>query len=555
MRRTVSNADYNARILHPLTCWLRERRGADHVAQLAAAAGLSPNTLDGGNEWISQEQFEAFLEEARETFTDDEEFKRAAVHRMADSYGLMRYLLWASTPDAVFAHAEKTYGLMSTVGSPRVLSASRTALHVRISADRPISRLNCIVRQAQTCELPTMWGLPPAVLRETACIAMGDPACEYHLQWFDLRRWYPPVLGFIAGSLLAFGAMKFLPSMLTTAVALPVLGALVGLVLELHRTQKTNLAFGAQQNEALRALAEEEAEARRELLDLQQRQREWMQILEAESAERALTIRNVISRIERSQEARDQALRGYSHDLNSPLTVLRLGLEQLAVMADQAGGDAPFVVSECEDSLRRVSRLLAELMEATRSPGVTKQMPAVPIDVGELTERLRRRLRAMVFRRDIRTTVFRTREAPDSLNADPLMLDRITDNLLSNAAKYTERGSIVVEVDGCPGFLVLKVLDSGRGIDPDRIERAFVPGASPSEGRPDSHGFGLSVVVRLLAEVGGRLEVMSKPGVGTTFWAYLPISGKRNSAAPPAEGEPAADLMQRIVKIRRAKSA
>jgi hypothetical protein len=48
---------------------------------------------------------------------------------------------------------------------------------------------------------------------------------------------------------------------------------------------------------------------------------------------------------------------------------------------------------------------------------------------------------------------------------------------------------------------------------------------------------------------------MSKPGIGTTFWAYVPVAGRRPSASPPGEGEPAADLMQRVVKIRRIKSA
>jgi len=548
--------DYNARILQPLATWLRERHGDDVLRRIADSVGVPSRPLQGHNEWISQEEFEGFLRRAREEFPDDESFKQAAVHRMGDSYGVMRYLLWASSPGAVYARAEKTYGLMSAIGTPKVLSASRTALHVRIESDRPISRLNCIVRQAQTADLPTLWGLPPAVLRETSCVALGDAACEYHLRWFDLRRWYPPVLGFIAGGALAFVAMRLHVSASTAAATLPILGALFGFVLELRRNQRSNLAFGAEQNEALRRLATEEAEVRRELLDLQQRQREWMQLLEAESAQRALTVRDVVARIEQSQEARDQELRGFSHDLNSPVAVLRLGLEQLATLATEAGGEAPAVIAECEDSVRRVSRLLGELMDATRIRAITSKLTPERVDVAKLTERLRRRLHAMVYRRDIRTSVFRTREAPDSLETDALLLDRITDNLLSNAAKYTERGSIVVEVDGSPGFLVLKVLDSGRGIDPDHIERAFLPGKSAPEGRAsDSHGLGLSVVVRLLAEVGGRLEVMSRPGVGTTFWAYVPVTGRRPSASPPGEGEPAADLVQRVVKIRRTKTA
>jgi signal transduction histidine kinase len=103
-------------------------------------------------------------------------------------------------------------------------------------------------------------------------------------------------------------------------------------------------------------------------------------------------------------------------------------------------------------------------------------------------------------------------------------LDRVVDNLLTNAAKYTERGAVVVELDGAPGFLVLKVSDTGCGIEAEAMGRIFQPGGSPVDARRgDSFGVGLSVVIRLLEQIGGRLEVMSKPGEGTTFWIFLPL--------------------------------
>lgn len=551
-----NDADYNARVLHPLSRFLREKHGQVTLERLAHQCEIPIGFLADGNEWISQRAFESFLQAARELFEDDDAFKSACAYRMTESYGLMRFLLWASSPGAVYAHAEKTYKIMSTIGSPKVVNSTNTSLTVRISSDRAISRLNCLVRQAQTTVLPTFWGLPPAILREERCIAHGDDCCEYHLRWFDLRRWYPPVLGFLGGAALALGATRLHLSAMSVAIALPLLGALVGFVLELQRSHRANLEFGAEQNEALRKLAEEESDARRELLEVHRRQREWTQFVEQDAAERAATIQSVVARIERSQQARDLQLRGFSHDINSPLSVMRVNVEFLRQMVTDRGPEAESVLAELSDSLERISRLLGELMEATRARGATLHLTPEVIDVGHLTERLRRRLRAMVARRDVRTSVFRTREAPDTIQTDPLLLDRITDNLLSNAAKYTERGSIVVEVDGSPGFLVLKVLDSGKGIDPERIERAFEPGGSEQSTRAaNSYGLGLSVVVQLLAEVGGRLEVMSKPGVGTTFWAYLPVAGRRASAPPPARDSEPKSLVAKVVRIRKVKSA
>lgn len=556
-RQPANDAHYNTRILHPLARWLGAEHGRETVSLLASRAGLDLTALGDHNGWISQAQFETFLADARDLVRDDEAFKQACVHRMSEGYGPMRFLLWATSPGAVYAHAEKTYALMSTIGEPKILSRSRTALHVRIASDRPISRLNCLVRQAQSAALPTMWGLPPATLNETKCVAFGDDACEYQLRWFDHRRWFPPVIGAVIGGALAAVAAHLHLDASAAALGLPTLGGVIGFAFEMHRTNVANLAIGAEQNEALRLLAEEEAEARRELLELHHRQRNWTAVLEHDAAERTQMIQSVVERIEQKEEARNRQLRGFSHDLRSPLAIMRLGVEYLAPHAVQLGEHGTNVIEELDSSVKRMTRLLAELMDVTTAQTAAMQLAPQPIEIGALADRLRRRLRAMVHSRDIRASVFRTREAPDTVEVDPLLLDRITDNLLSNAAKYTERGSIVLEVDGSPGFLVLKVSDSGRGIDPERIERAFRPGGMDATARAeDSYGLGLSVVVQLLGQIGGRLEVMSKPGVGTTFWAYVPIKAGMPSTAPRArDAEPIDELVNKVVKIRRVKSA
>ncbi len=95
----------------------------------------------------------------------------------------------------------------------------------------------------------------------------------------------------------------------------------------------------------------------------------------------------------------------------------------------------------------------------------------------------------------------------------------------------------MVEVDGTPGYLVLKVSDTGCGIAADALDRIFEPGgSSPRSRRGDSFGVGLSVVVQLLDQIGGRLEIMSRPSAGTTFWVYLPLVARneRSSTLPEA---------------------
>jgi signal transduction histidine kinase len=151
-----------------------------------------------------------------------------------------------------------------------------------------------------------------------------------------------------------------------------------------------------------------------------------------------------------------------------------------------------------------------------------------------------------------------SRETPARIETDLLLFDRVIDNLLTNAAKYTERGSIVIELDGKPGFLTVKVSDTGRGIEEEDIRKIFEPDGSAKEARAKySHGVGLSVVVRLLSLIGGRLEVMSLPGMGTTFWAHFPveISKAEEEVATTEERvrDDDPDLLNKVVTIHRSK--
>src|SRR5690606_26886389 len=101
--------------------------------------------------------------------------------------------------------------------------------------------------------------------------------------------------------------------------------------------------------------------------------------------------------------------------------------------------------------------------------------------------------RAMVMGRPVRVSVFRTREAPEEIETLGLPFRRVLDNILTNAVKYTPRGSIIVEIDGRPDQLTVRVSDTGRGISSERLERVFMPGeADPTAIIGRSHGVGLS---------------------------------------------------------------
>jgi signal transduction histidine kinase len=496
--------DYNLRLLWTLARYLEDTHGAESLARVAAAGRLETTDFDAKEFWVSAEVFEAVLAEARAGLADDEEFKRACVYRLAESDAPLMHVLWDASPAAVFRRAAEHYGLLCRCGTMTLVGHSETSAHVRVTSRVRCSRLTCLLRQSRSVVLPTLWGLPPAASREHLCLARGDDCCEVEYRWYAPRRRLPALLGAAAGALLGCVLVGLGVAGILTPIALTAAGGLLGHALETRRSERLNEATRREIMKALRSLALEENEARRELL-------------------------------------------GVSHDLRSPLAVILANAEYLrSVPAVLADPKAAQIAEDIHESASRMRRLLGEVVEVTAAQRSLANMAPQRVETRDLAESLRRRLRALVYERDVRTTVVATAAAPEHIDIDPLALDRIVDNLMTNAAKYTDRGSIDVELDGAGRQLVIKISDTGQGIDPDQMARVLQPGGSSIESRRgDGSGVGLSLVVQLVEQLGGRMELASRPGAGTTFRVYLPLK----SARP----EPTATMDERPLATRGSK--
>jgi signal transduction histidine kinase len=498
---------------------------AGTLESICVRAGLKPRSLiEDHGAWVSHEQFEAVAAGIREALPDDNAFRAACAYRIDKGYGPIRFLLWAASPGTIYDLSLRTMEIVSTVSRYEMLSRGRTRVKVRYVSSRPESRLMCISRQAAGAALPTLWNLPPADLTEESCIAHGDDCCVFELRWADRPRSLGSLAGALAGAAILVGAATTHQLGVAAMISLPVMGAAIGYALELRRAAAANLEMREEQANAVRQIAADEAEARRELMALGGRQRDWTRMLEEAATERSIAMRQMADQLRKMHEAREATLRGFSHDLRTPLGVVKAGFELFRIGGEGDANERTELLDDVEGAVEQMRQMLEELMRVATSQQEILELAPTSIDVASIVDKLRRRLRALVHGRDIRVSVFRTREAPESIETDQFLFDRVVDNLLSNAAKYTERGSIIVEVDGSPTSMTLKLSDTGRGIALDALERSFTSGGSDVSSRAfDSYGVGLSVVVELLGLAGGRLEVMSKPGSGTTFWVHLPL--------------------------------
>jgi signal transduction histidine kinase len=537
--------------------YVHDRLGADVLDRVCAQAGVSASDVREQKRWISVRQVSIFYDAVRELVADEAAMQEALAYKLKEAYGSLKYVFWAASPMAIIKLAALTLKpLASSVCAWQMLEQSGNGIRLRYVSERKEweTRLTCLGRRVHTAAFPTFWGLPPASVKEEKCIAWGDDVCECEFRWQLRPRWLPSVLGAALGIVSAGALADVGVARLPAWISFALLGGCLAHILELRRTNRMNLAFGAEIQEAATRLADEAAEAKHEIFELHQRQEEWTRLLEEQVAERTEMAHAVVERIQKLREARETNLRGFSHDLRNPMTVLRTNIDFLRELVANTPENIE-LLDDLTHAISKMDTLLTELLHtATAESRLVRLVPTV-VDIQGLAEQLRKRVRALVHGRDIRASVFCTNRAPDKLETDPMLLDRVMDNLLTNAAKYTSQGSILVELDGTPGgTLTIRVADTGRGIPPDQLPRVFRPGGTGAAPTVHSFGVGLSVVVQLLAQVGGSLEVLSQPGKGTTFWAHFPAR-LRVSLVARAVHSDVDSLIRKVVTIRKGDAA
>ncbi len=544
------SADLNLRVLRPLFRYVGQHHGQDTLHRILQEAGVDPQLLRRSSPWISHAGFEAILSGCRELVPSDGAFMKACVFDIQKVYGPMSLVLRSMSASTTYRALARTSHLVSKVSHYKVVAHSRNTILLRYFSSVPDSHLSCISRQAQLSSLASMWwGIPAADVMVNSRICDGDECCEYRVSWKEPLKLRYAVAGGCLGLAMGLSMLRFgLLTDASTPYMLAALGIATGIVLQMRRLLLDYLALSEQTSYEVEQVVQAHSRAVDELLALHQRERAWSTTIETRYQERRQRLEQVVEAMDGGRTVRDDRLLNLSHDMNNPLTVLLAGSTGLqnSLQSDEDTETVSAIVSAAQ----RIQGLVTEMSRLVRNDS-ERAPQADEVDVDDLANRIRRQLRATVLARDLRVTVFQTRESPKLITTDSVVLERVIDNLLTNACKYTERGSIVVEVSGTPGNLLLKISDTGKGIGEDRLEQVFIGG------RPDqnpllgtSHGDGLGIVVRLLAQLSGRLEVMSNPGKGTTLWVTVPVNPHNRTAVHEPQDETPQGLFKRVVKIR-----
>lgn len=261
------------------------------------------------------------------------------------------------------------------------------------------------------------------------------------------------------------------------------------------------------------------------------------QKLEAESARHKAELASL---------AKSQFLAAASHDLRQPLYALSLfsaSLGELKLDADGRG-----VVTRIQDSIAVMESLFEGLLDISRLEAGVVKAKIIAVSIDAVFDRLSQLYHPIAVDRRLD---LRFRSDGEWVRSDPVLLEQVLSNLVSNAMRNTRSGGVLVSARVRGASVRLEVWDTGRGIgrrDLERIFEEFVQVDNPQRDRRKGLGLGLSIAQRAAALIGGTIEVSSREGRGSRFGLAQPkaepvpkpvsplpsiVSGSQSRAALP----------------------
>ena len=330
-----------------------------------------------------------------------------------------------------------------------------------------------------------------------------------------------PVLSIQPRIYLAFGALSFLPLVVRIAsvgdsYSYQLAGELVLII-----SFTTILARTYRQ--ALQRAIDLKVQADELLVQLR---------IEKQAAEAARQEAEVANR------AKTQFFTAASHDLRQPLHAMGLFAEALRQRVHEP--EVAQLVNSINESVDALEGLFSELLDITRIDNGGVEVHEQHFAVDDILRKLRLNFEPGAFEKGLS---LRLRSGERVVFADPLLVERILRNLVSNAIRYTNDGSVLVSCRQRGDRVLLQVWDTGIGI-PDaervRIFEEFYQVPNTGVVSPEQRkglGLGLAIVKRLAELMHAPLSVQSQAGRGTVFTLELPVGKAPRALAPPVPGK------------------
>ncbi len=518
--------------------------------------------------------FELFPEESARQFIANDE-------RVMQSVGALEFEEESMLEDGVHSYQSIKVALRDSDGRAYALCGISTDISGRKRAEEALGQTNRALRLLSQCNSAVVHATEEQALLDEVCRLAVDPAgylsawvgyadndeartvrpaavagsttdflSETHVSWADdeygrgsvgpaIRLGRPVVVNRIQDhETFAAWHSWMIPRHIESALAVPlrngeaVLGVFViyakepdafdSSEVELIAELGENLAHGIAALRARKGLAEAMAALERSRLELEERVRErTAELVEAKDA------------AESADRLKSAFLATMSHELRTPLNSI-IGFTGIVLqgMAGPLNPEQTKQLGIVKTSARHLLDLINDVLDISKI-----EAGQLEIQCGDfsLPQAIEKALTAISSLADKKGIVLHSEIAPevDKVFSDQRRTEQILLNLIGNAVKFTDAGSVTVRCWRDGRWLVTAVADTGIGIAPEDLVSIFEPFRQADTGlarKREGTGLGLSICKRLVDHLGGSIAVESAPGKGSTFTVKLPLEWNKNRA-------------------------